>query len=540
MRRLSVLLLVLGVAGCTVEPNPSPFENGDPTQIADAVGGGNDIALPPQNDVAAGAEDAFEPVPDLGADAGAEDVTPDTDEPDVGPPPPMVFPENPLTEELKTTGCNQDFVVSPIPWDARPSSERVCKVGTESVPCLPWEFCDAGVVNCEAAQPKITGTRRCLRRCEGGSMCPAGGACQSVEIDDCDVVFDELACKGKDLGVAWPKYPQTGAQPAEGGLSCWTGLGDTPGQNSGSRVAVVGGRVYLLTFNLGTNVDTGAIEISRKLQWTTLAGGEWKTVLDEPVSEVLWTRILPVGDKLLVIQRPAPKSLPENETDVYTSQVLLGTPAEDGSVEFATTDVELELPGDNGAPVPGTSCIARRDANDIRLFCFKEVAGKLEVNSVFLGVPPAVDEYLGYYEVSLSGEALNTRTWSMAASNKWIVVLTGNACGAGPARKLHFASFGSGQVGGDWVTVPLTDPLFPSCQTASVVLAYQDTVYVDGLTARLKNGGPTPWMASTQPARGDGHPIDWTIYGDAIVQFNLLQLNGADPPGRLYGNRFLW
>ena len=143
-------------------------------------------------------------------------------------------------------------------------------------------------------------------------------------------------------------------------------------------------------------------------------------------------------------------------------------------------------------------------------------------------------------EGGCQGAPVGQRSWSLGASEAWIALMTGYSCDDGPERALHIAPFDAATdaVAGPWKTTPVT-ALVP-CTSGQMVVLSGDVLFTGGLSTRVVDAAPGDWLAATVLESAHGTPLGWTVYGDVLVLFDLLQLTGPHPPGRVLATRVLW
>jgi hypothetical protein len=420
------------------------------------------------------------------------------------------------------------LVSAVLPAAKRPSSKKTCytdELGHE--PCLHWEDCLLNHDDGGDLMPIPVSPGRCYRSCEQAPCAPSD-ACTEIDLYDVDYSYTVPVCPAATPPNPWPSYPDSGPNPAEGGLDCWTTLLDTPGTNDRAFIEVVGDHMFVLTGTLGISVATGEVVSSTRLVTAPLqVGAEPLTLHDGAGEPFLWSRPRRSGDHLVVLERDTPTGQPWDEGPV-TTRLLLGLPGAGGTVELGDSGQTITLHDDRGAPVSGTrhGCIVRQAAHDLELVCFPVVDGQLAVTSSALGIPKVARDVLA------GKTPIQQRPWSMAASERWIAFFLGGS--------LHVAPFdpAADRPAGTWRTTKVP-PFMPSLGAGAVVLV-GDVLTASGMTTRLSACAPTDWLAGTVQERALGSTTGWTVAGDLVVLFNLLVVSGPDPPARIIATRVLW
>lgn len=415
------------------------------------------------------------------------------------------------------------------------------------LPCLPWETCDAGDTWFPGSEEHhVAGTRRCGRPCGPGAPCPFGAECLATGLPYTDYIPPEprRLCAAPDQDPSWPPDPGGGPAAAEGGLGCWTDVADVLAHNGGSRIAVVENHVYALAWEAGMKAD-GTLVASHLLQHVPLAPGvatdDVTVVAEAEGGEVLWTWVRESSGRLLVFERPPAPEGPSGEVEY---RVLWAVPAPDGAVTLAPSGVKVAIANEEAATLPGArhGCIVRPAPDgDILLTCFPVVGGALSKTENPLGIPSPIREFIARYRKDFGHSPFFGRPSFLAASDRWVVAVTGLPCGDDHSPRLvHAAPFDAeaAQPTGPWATYEMPAGIIPDCQTPGPVLAYRDTLLAHGMSTRLSSSGPDRWVAVTPRV---GYPMDWTMAKDLVLTFDLLVLTGPGPlPGRIRANRVIW
>jgi len=125
----------------------------------------------------------------------------------------------------------------------------------------------------------------------------------------------------------------------------------------------------------------------------------------------------------------------------------------------------------------------------------------------------------------------------MAVSDRWLAIVVGTGCSGSPKRVLHYAPYNNAthKVVGEWGQRRIDD-MDPSCGVTRQVVLWEDTVVVDGMSARLPLSEPADWTVASRLPTYERTPKAWEVVDDLFVHVSMELWEKHT----VWVNRFLW